>query len=194
MAIEWLPLVFIAQDPNSEIPYVGNNVKIYGQRPPESECPVCDQCPDPRWVVLLHCPVSQTKVLYLSMLIACINARTPYSITLRYSRQAIAAIRACRSVWKVSVRWSLLIQSYNISPLCSQPVICMQWVSPFSTRWWMRNMALGCAIQRQEKSIERKPLWPTKMMPITYSSSPRARNIEWTVCPGTNTKYLKVFK
>ncbi|XP_017871563.1 PREDICTED: uncharacterized protein LOC108619476 isoform X2 [Drosophila arizonae] len=35
------------QDPNSEIPYVGNNVKIYGQRPPESECPVCDQCPDP---------------------------------------------------------------------------------------------------------------------------------------------------
>ncbi|XP_023175222.2 uncharacterized protein LOC111602419 isoform X2 [Drosophila hydei] len=35
------------QDPNSEIPYVGNNVKVYGQRPPESECPVCDQCPDP---------------------------------------------------------------------------------------------------------------------------------------------------
>ncbi|XP_043072303.1 uncharacterized protein LOC6565277 isoform X2 [Drosophila grimshawi] len=35
------------QDPNSETPYVGNNVKIYGQRPPESECPVCDQCPDP---------------------------------------------------------------------------------------------------------------------------------------------------
>ncbi|ALC49872.1 CG6867, partial [Drosophila busckii] len=35
------------QDPNSETPYVGNNVKVYGQRPPESECPVCDQCPDP---------------------------------------------------------------------------------------------------------------------------------------------------
>ncbi|EDX18261.1 uncharacterized protein LOC6726319 [Drosophila simulans] len=35
------------QDPNSETPYVGNNMKVYGQRPPESECPVCDQCPDP---------------------------------------------------------------------------------------------------------------------------------------------------
>ncbi|XP_043660186.1 uncharacterized protein LOC122624608 isoform X2 [Drosophila teissieri] len=35
------------QDPNSETPYVGNNIKVYGQRPPESECPVCDQCPDP---------------------------------------------------------------------------------------------------------------------------------------------------
>ncbi|XP_037726002.1 uncharacterized protein LOC119557337 [Drosophila subpulchrella] len=35
------------QDPNSETPYVGHNIKVYGQRPPESECPVCDQCPDP---------------------------------------------------------------------------------------------------------------------------------------------------
>ncbi|XP_002024245.2 uncharacterized protein LOC6599280 isoform X2 [Drosophila persimilis] len=35
------------QDPNSETPYVGNSIKVYGQRPPESECPVCDQCPDP---------------------------------------------------------------------------------------------------------------------------------------------------
>lgn len=48
MGIERSLLVFTAQDPNSEIPYVGNNVKVYGQRPPESECPVCDQCPDPR--------------------------------------------------------------------------------------------------------------------------------------------------
>lgn len=43
-----LPSSSTAQDPNSETPYVGNNVKVYGQRPPESECPVCDQCPDPR--------------------------------------------------------------------------------------------------------------------------------------------------
>lgn len=43
-----LPFCSTAQDPNSETPYVGNNVKVYGQRPPESECPVCDQCPDPR--------------------------------------------------------------------------------------------------------------------------------------------------
>ncbi|XP_053964726.1 uncharacterized protein LOC128867494 [Anastrepha ludens] len=35
------------QDPNSEIPYVGKEIKFYGQRPPESECPICDQCPDP---------------------------------------------------------------------------------------------------------------------------------------------------
>uniref|UniRef100_A0A0K8VYM4 Collagen alpha-1(XI) chain n=2 Tax=Bactrocera latifrons TaxID=174628 RepID=A0A0K8VYM4_BACLA len=35
------------QDPNSEIPYVGKEIKFYGQRPPESECPLCEQCPDP---------------------------------------------------------------------------------------------------------------------------------------------------
>ncbi|CAD7014890.1 unnamed protein product [Ceratitis capitata] len=35
------------QDPNSEIPYVGKEIKYYGQRPPESECPICEQCPDP---------------------------------------------------------------------------------------------------------------------------------------------------
>ncbi|XP_014088353.2 uncharacterized protein [Bactrocera oleae] len=35
------------QDPNSEIPYVGKEIKFYGQRPPESECPMCEQCPDP---------------------------------------------------------------------------------------------------------------------------------------------------
>ncbi|XP_067631434.1 uncharacterized protein [Eurosta solidaginis] len=35
------------QDPNSEIPYVGKEIKLYGQRPPESECPVCEHCPDP---------------------------------------------------------------------------------------------------------------------------------------------------
>uniref|UniRef100_A0A1I8NP61 Olfactomedin-like domain-containing protein n=1 Tax=Stomoxys calcitrans TaxID=35570 RepID=A0A1I8NP61_STOCA len=35
-----------AQDPNSETPYVGKEMKTYGQRPPEQECPVCDQCPE----------------------------------------------------------------------------------------------------------------------------------------------------
>ncbi|XP_030374468.1 uncharacterized protein LOC115624031 [Scaptodrosophila lebanonensis] len=35
------------QDPNSETPYVGTNIKIYGKPPPESECPMCEQCPDP---------------------------------------------------------------------------------------------------------------------------------------------------
>uniref|UniRef100_A0A1A9X4X1 Olfactomedin-like domain-containing protein n=1 Tax=Glossina brevipalpis TaxID=37001 RepID=A0A1A9X4X1_9MUSC len=40
------------QDPNSETPYVGKEIKIYGKRPPESGCPVCDICPDPS---LLQC-------------------------------------------------------------------------------------------------------------------------------------------
>ncbi|XP_046810127.1 uncharacterized protein LOC111678143 [Lucilia cuprina] len=35
------------QDPNSETPYVGKEIKVYGQRPPEAECPVCETCPDP---------------------------------------------------------------------------------------------------------------------------------------------------
>ncbi|XP_037941142.1 olfactomedin-like protein 2A [Teleopsis dalmanni] len=35
------------QDPNSETPYVGKEIKVYGQRPPESNCPVCEECPDP---------------------------------------------------------------------------------------------------------------------------------------------------
>ncbi|XP_075165524.1 uncharacterized protein LOC142237937 [Haematobia irritans] len=34
------------QDPNSETPYVGKEMKTYGQRPPEQECPVCEQCPE----------------------------------------------------------------------------------------------------------------------------------------------------
>uniref|UniRef100_A0A1B0AF51 Olfactomedin-like domain-containing protein n=1 Tax=Glossina pallidipes TaxID=7398 RepID=A0A1B0AF51_GLOPL len=40
------------QDPNSETPYVGKEIKIYGKRPPESGCPVCEICPDPS---LLQC-------------------------------------------------------------------------------------------------------------------------------------------
>ncbi|XP_005177473.1 uncharacterized protein LOC101894193 [Musca domestica] len=34
------------QDPNSETPYVGKEMKTYGQRPPEQECPVCPECPE----------------------------------------------------------------------------------------------------------------------------------------------------
>lgn len=41
--------IFIAQDPNSETPYVGKDVKIYGNRAPEAECPICEVCPDPRY-------------------------------------------------------------------------------------------------------------------------------------------------
>uniref|UniRef100_A0A1B0FGN9 Uncharacterized protein n=1 Tax=Glossina morsitans morsitans TaxID=37546 RepID=A0A1B0FGN9_GLOMM len=44
--------IITAQDPNSETPYVGKEIKIYGKRPPESGCPVCEICPDPS---LLQC-------------------------------------------------------------------------------------------------------------------------------------------
>lgn len=42
-------LLFLsAQDPNSEIPFVGKDIKIFGQRPPERECPVCKHCEQTR--------------------------------------------------------------------------------------------------------------------------------------------------